>query len=291
MKSYDFGISWVYSKDKEFVRILKEKLKKRKLTFFEIGYNNVDEIIDKIKNDEISFNNLIDFASFEHPVFSHFASILESKNCNVINSKESIKNSYSKSKLFTLFEKENLPMRKTFIVNNGKKQNYKEIISKVKVPFVITPSSSSYEHDIILNGKDPEDIGAFIENHETEEVLVQEFLTPKIIHGKIAWFRILYACGEMIIHWWDPQNSFYRTFGKTPEENKIKHKLESYTEKISQLTELKLFSTEIILSQEGKYVIIDYANNPIDLSSQEYERDGIPKETLNQVAEAISKLK
>lgn len=290
MKNYDFGISWVYSKDEEFVKILKKNLKKKKFSFYEINYGNVDDVIGMIGKEEIFFKNFIDLSSFEHPVFSILLEKLNSKGINVINSSQSIVKSYSKSKLHKLFEKNNLPLRKTFVISE-KTRGFEKIIKELKKPFILSASVSSYENGIVLNANKKEDISAYTTEYSTEKILAHEYKLPKIIDDKTAWFRVMYSCGKILPHWWDPQNHFYQTLGSSKDENKIKKRLELYTRKIADITGLKLFSTEIIIDNKGKYFVIDYANVPMDLSSQEFEKDGVPKKTLNEIAESIAGLR
>jgi len=291
MKTFDFGISCVYSKDEEFVKILKKEIKKKKKTFYGVNYDNIDLVINEVDKGKLFFKVFIDLSSSEHPVFSFLIEKLHSKKSVVINSPESVLKSFSKSKLHKLFENKKLPVRKTFILSGKTKKDFKKIIKSLKVPFVLSPSNTFYENDVVLNANKVEDIENFLDDHSTENVLVQEYVVPKNIQNKVAWFRSIFSCGKLFHHWWDPQTHFYQSFKNSKQENEIKPELESYLRKVAEITELKLFSTEIIIDQENKYVIIDYANVPVDLSSQEYEGDGVPVKTLKGVAESIVEMR
>jgi len=207
-----------------------------------------------------------------------------------INNPEGIKHSFSKSNLYNLFRKNKLPVRKTFIISPDKytKKELKRIVSILKEPFVLSQEVSSLENGIVLNARETDDITGFLENYPTEDCLASKYVNPAIIENKIAWFRVIYSCGKIFPHWWDPQNKFYRKFKNSKKEKAIKKKLEGYIKKIAKITKLGLFSTEFIINQKGEYLIIDYANNPIDLSSQDYERDGVPQKSLVEIATAIS---
>lgn len=293
MKTIDFGFSYVYPEDKEFMKLLKDELKKRKKTFYDVNYNNIDSTIDLIDKKKLHFRVFVDLSSFENPVFAFLIEKLHSNKTKVINEPKSILVSFNKSKLHNLLKSNNLPLRKTFILNpkEKNKEKLRKIIKILKEPFVLSPAISAFEKGVILNAREVDDILAFLEDHSTEDTLVHEYITPKVINEKVSWFRPIYSNGKIICHWWDPQNSFYQRFKKSKEENKIKLKLENYIKKIADLTGLELFSTEIVINQEGKYIVLDYANNPIDLSSQEYERGGVPKETLIEIAKSIANLK
>lgn len=293
MKTIDFGISCVYDKDEEFVKIFKKELKNRKKTFLEVNYENIDSITELVDNKKLHFNFFLDLASFENPVFAFLTEKLDSRGSFVINNPSSLIKSFSKSKLHDLLRKNKLPLRKTFIISPEEKNKtrFNKIVKTLKPPFILSPAVSSFEKGIVLNAREVDDITNFLDDHSTEKTLAHEYILPKLIENKVAWFRPIFVLGNVIHHWWDPQNSFYQKFKNSEEENKIKSKLESYIKKIAELTGLRLFSTEIIIDRKGKYIVLDYANNPIDLSSQEYELDGVPKETLIEIAKSIANLK
>lgn len=289
MKSYDIGISQVYAKDERFVKFLREKAKSKNQNIIQVDYNNVSSVIDSVNKNEINFRLFLDLGSFENPVFAFLSEKLSNKETKIINSPESMKNSFSKSHLHEVLKSNDIPLRKTFVLNKKAKNNLGKVIKDLGKPFVLSPGVSSYEKGIILNAKDKGDIKTILDDYPKEDVLAHEYLVPKIINEKVAWFRIIYSCGEILYHWWDPNNHFYIQFGNSDEENKITNETKNYVEKIAELTGLCLFSTEIISDTNGNYVIIDYANNPIDLSSQKDERDGVPEETLNKIADSILK--
>jgi hypothetical protein len=51
---------------------------------------------------------------------------------------------------------------------------------------------------------------------------------------------------------------------------------------------LDLFSTEIALTPAGVFVVVDYVNNPIDLRLQSAASDGVPDETVRDIAERLA---
>lgn len=287
--NYDLGIARVYEKDKEFENILIKEIKKSKKSYLLIDYENVDYVIKQVNNNKINFRVFLDLSSHEHPIFSILIGKLKNKGSLIINDPESIIKIYNKAKLHKLYEENKLPVRKTFVFSPKKytQRELKEAVSSLGQPFILSQAATSYENVIVLNAKDVEDIENFLNEYETEECLAHEYVLPKTVKGKVAWFRIIYSNGKIIPHWWDPQTHFYKRFSKSLTEIRINFKIKSYIKKIAELTEMKLFSTEIIINKNNKYIIIDYLNNPIDLSSQEYEKDGVPKQTLNEIAESI----
>ena len=75
----------------------------------------------------------------------------------------------------------------------------------------------------------------------------------------------------------------------TPEEESIFHldPLVSITRLIAALIELDLFSTEIALTEEGKFIVVDYVNDPLDLRLQSETIDGVPDEIVSEIASIL----
>jgi hypothetical protein len=45
-----------------------------------------------------------------------------------------------------------------------------------------------------------------------------------------------------------------------------------------------LFSTEIAITSDGRFVIVDYVNDPIDLRLQSKASDGVPDDIVEDIA-------
>jgi hypothetical protein len=56
---------------------------------------------------------------------------------------------------------------------------------------------------------------------------------------------------------------------------------------LAHLSELDLFSTEISLTTDGRFVIVDYINDQIDLRLQSGAVDGVPDEIVKDVVERL----
>jgi hypothetical protein len=50
---------------------------------------------------------------------------------------------------------------------------------------------------------------------------------------------------------------------------------------------LDLFSTEIALTLDGLFMVVDYVNDPIDLRLQSKATDGVPDQIVSHIAESL----
>jgi hypothetical protein len=108
--------------------------------------------------------------------------------------------------------------------------------------------------------------------------------------GRPAWFRVLFCAGRVYPFWWDPGTHVYQP---VKEEEAARHGLapvEATTRRIAQVCGLDLFSTEIALTADGLFVVVDYVNNPIDLRLQSAAADGVPDETIRDIASRLADL-
>jgi hypothetical protein len=56
---------------------------------------------------------------------------------------------------------------------------------------------------------------------------------------------------------------------------------------IAQVCRLELFSTEIALTAEGLWIVVDYVNDQIDLRLQSKASDGVPDEIVGDITERL----
>jgi hypothetical protein len=48
-----------------------------------------------------------------------------------------------------------------------------------------------------------------------------------------------------------------------------------------------LFSTEIAITSDGRFVIVDYVNDPIDLRPQSKTFDGVPDDIVEDITKRL----
>jgi len=66
--------------------------------------------------------------------------------------------------------------------------------------------------------------------------------------------------------------------------------LHSITSSIANICGLELFSTEITITPDGRFVIVDYVNDPIDLRLQSKTFDGVPDDILEDITKRLVEL-
>jgi hypothetical protein len=107
------------------------------------------------------------------------------------------------------------------------------------------------------------------------------------LSGRQAWFRVFYVRGTIIPCWWHPVTHVYGLLTPEQETEFELAPLYSITATIARVCKLDWFSTEIVLSPCGRYVVVDYVNDGIDTRIQSKAADGVPDKVMREVAERL----
>jgi hypothetical protein len=60
------------------------------------------------------------------------------------------------------------------------------------------------------------------------------------------------------------------------------------TATLGRVADLELFSTEIAITPERSFIVVDYINDPIDLRLQSKAADGIPDAAVADIARRLA---
>jgi hypothetical protein len=112
---------------------------------------------------------------------------------------------------------------------------------------------------------------------------------PVRFNNRKAWFRVFYICGAVIPCWWDDNTHIYGTITHSEVSDAGLRPLISITRKIWEVCKLEFFSTEIAMTSEKKFVVVDYVNDICDMRLQLKHGDGVPDVVVNKVCKQIAR--
>jgi hypothetical protein len=122
-----------------------------------------------------------------------------------------------------------------------------------------------------------------------DDLLLQELIEPELLEGRRAWFRAFYACGEIIACWWDDRTRMFGAPVTTEERQRLGlDGLWNVINVAASIARLQLFSTEVARRADGRWVVVDYVNDPVDLRIVGHAREGMPLESAERIATAIA---
>ncbi len=294
MLIFDLAISYTWEYDSEFINLIEKKFQKNGYKTFIIYKQNVGEVANLLRDKKIYFKVYLDRASDEDPDFEIITKLLTRKRSYIINPHQKTRKitdkAYFHKKLFR--KKFNLP--RTFILERYDKCNSllitQEDLNEIKIPFVIKPSIfSGGGQGVVKDGTSIEQIQNERVKSHNEKYLIQEKINPTKIDNKRAWFRVFWAFGKVIPTWWDDHTHIYHPVTKE-QINKYKlHQLNKITARLARIAAIDYFSTEIALTKDYKFVLIDYINDQCDMRLQSLHVDGVPDIVVNQFIDQMKK--
>jgi hypothetical protein len=154
--------------------------------------------------------------------------------------------------------------------------------------FVIKPSNEGGGEGVILGANTVDEILRARMEFPEQKYLIQAHITPRMIEGKPAWFRVFYAHGATYPCWWDTDTHVYQIL---TDEECARHDLAplgEITKRIASVCRLDWFSTEIALADE--FIVVDYVNDEIDTRVKSRAMDGVPDEVMSNIAKQLVKI-
>ena len=151
-------------------------------------------------------------------------------------------------------------------------------------PFIIKPCNTTGGGIGVVTGA--ETLKEVYEERVTnlnDKYILQQKIYPAVYEGKRTWFRCFWAFGKAILTWWDDQTHVYSEITDDELNNFGLKKMYSITRTIAKITELDFFSTEIVLTDEKKFIVIDYVNDQCDMRFKSKHIDGVPDNVVLQV--------
>jgi hypothetical protein len=166
-------------------------------------------------------------------------------------------------------------------------------LSPLHGQFVAKPALGGGGEGVVTGLSTFEHVGITRQQFPEQQYLLQDQVTPKIMDGLPAWFRIIYCLGKIHSCFWDVTTHVYTPLPAEAENRLGLGSLREVTNRIARLCRLDLFSTEIALTGENRLLVVDYVNDPIDLRLQSRALDGVPdfiiKDIATRIVEGITK--
>ena len=288
MQNFDLAIAYVWEFDQEFVSNLERILQQKGLTTFIVGEHNIADITEQVKSRKLNFLCYLDRASDVDDNFSELAKILTKRKTRIFNPYKNVEHAIDKATMHLEFITAGINVPYSIIIPpHSQFEDILVSIDDLQIlgrPFIIKPCNTTGGGIGVVTGAETlkEVLSARLK-HSDDKYLIQEHIQPSVIAGKRAWFRCFWAFGKPICLWWDDQTHIYNTI----KSNDLKifdfKVLFRLTRKIHRLTGLDFFSTEIALTNKGKFVVIDYVNDQCDMRFKSHHTDGVPDEIVMEI--------
>ena len=287
---YDLCLPWYWEYDIDFVQMIQRACREHGLEFWQITPDTLLESITALYKGESSFRAILDRSQYD-PRFEPIHRWSKEHAVQRINPAEVSKWSEDKATMHLELIQAGIHTPYTILLP--------PFVDRPVIPdldltplghqFVIKPSHEGGSSGVILGAFSMEQILRARMQFPEQKYLIQETITPRIIHGQPAWFRVFYAAGKTYPCFWHPLTHVFSTVTPQEENRYDLAPLHAITQRIATICKLDWFSTEIALTHE-EFVVVDYVNDGIDTRIQSKAVDGVPDEVMHEIANQLVRL-
>ena len=291
MINYDLCLTWNWEYDADFVRLLGGACKSHGLSVLQITPENLSEMMRSLANKEIIFQILFDRASDTDACFIPIVQWVCNHAAHQINSHELACRARDKVAMHQAISV-SMGTPFTIILPSYDEQPLLPAIDVASLGsiFTIKPAFGGGGDGVINKATTLRQVSLARQEFPSQRYLLQAYIIPAQLGTRMAWFRVIYCTGKVYSCWWDNFTHIYTPVTSYEESSYSLGPLRDLSFLIAHMCGLDLFSTEIALTPDGRFVIVDYVNDPIDLRLQSKTFDGVPDDILQDIAERLAEI-
>jgi hypothetical protein len=292
MPAYDLCLAWNWEYDTDFVHLLEAACATRGLSFCPVTPDTLSGTLAGLESGGTTFRVLFDRASESDPHFQPLVDWAREHAAFHINPQEQARWSWDKATMHLEFLTAGLELPHTIILPPFSERPAIPVsdLSPLGGSFAIKPAGMGGGEGVVLKAVSWEQVLAARQQFPHEKYLLQEHIRPRMLDERLAWFRVLACDGAVYPCWWDQATHIYT---RVTAEEKALFELRALSEvplRIAGVCGLHLFSTEIALAEDGRFLVVDYVNDPVDLRLQSAAQDGVPDIIVENIAGRLARL-
>ena len=286
---YDLCLPWYWEYDDVFAAMVERACTLDGISLWQVNPDNLLESITALYRGTATFTTLLDRGQGE-PTFEPIQRWAREHNVRRINPAETSAWSQDKSTMHYEFIHAGLNTPHTIALASFLDEPVLPFIdlTPLGAHFVIKPSNGGGGEGVVLGATCMEQILRARMEFPQQKYLAQSHVTPQVINGKPAWFRVFYANGETYPCWWATDTHIYQRVGVDEEARYGLDRLRNITHRIASICKLDWFSTEIALAED--FIVVDYVNDEIDTRVQSRAMDGVPDEIIDNIVCQLVKI-
>lgn len=287
---HDLCLARNWEHDADFARVLDSACAARGLTLLDVSAQNLDDVLTRLARREAGFRVFLDRASETDPAYLPLVGIAKSLGARRLNPRELADRAYDKAAMHRVLREAGLHTPATLILPPYCAQPTLPApdLTPLGGRFAVKPALGGGGEGVVTEISAFEQVLIERQQFPGQHYLLQAHITPKILDNLPAWFRVIYCLGEIYPSFWDTSTHVYTRVTPEQETRFGLGNLREVTERIARICCLDLFSSEIALAEDGRFLIVDYVNDPIDLRLQSRAKDGIPDFIVEDVAARIA---
>jgi len=285
------AIAWNWEYDANFVALLKDACRNRGLSLLQVTPETLDASLDRLQSGDFDLRVLLDRAWDIDEDFYPLADWARSNGVRVLNYRPLALRAWDKATMHLEFITAGLHTPHTVVL-----PPYDEAsdlpppdLTPLGDQFVVKPAHGGGGTGVKRGLTTWSQIRHIRQENPGDKYLVQARILPRRTEAGPAWFRVLFALGEVLPFWWNVQTHVYRSVTAEETARYGLSPLCDITRTIARVCQLDIFSTEIAQrADDGEFVCVDYVNDPIDLRLQSTAVDGVPDAAVRRIADQIA---
>jgi hypothetical protein len=281
----DFGLAWNWEYDQDFIQLFDRACLAAGLSVYLVGPHNLTGTVAEAQTRQRRFRWFLDRASDNDPQFLALHQQLETAGTRFINAHHHYQRAIDKANIHGELHARGLQLPLTIILPALDAEPHLDLrfVDLMPRPFVIKPSRGGGGQGVILGGMHADEVAKARTRFRNQRFLIQQRIEPQVWSGRRAWFRVYYVCGQVLPCWWDDITHRYTPFVAGDHEYVDTGELTRIARIVAEIAQLDFFSAEIALDRDGRYVVVDYVNDPCDMRLQSKHHDGVPDAMVMQI--------
>jgi hypothetical protein len=289
MVDYDLCVAWNWEYDADFIALLEAGCHSRGLSMLQITPMNLAEVLHSLAEKDINCRAFFDRASDIDQGFMPLVQWMHQNRIFGINSYDRASRTWDKAEMHSQLVTAGLEVPHTIILPAYFEQPDLPCMDLFPLgqQFTIKPAHGSGGVGVMMNATSWDQVITVRQENATDKYLLQSHVAPKELETRPAWFRVIYCTGKIYPCWWNPSNHVYAPVTMDEKSYHGLGRLEDIVAAISRLCGLDLFSTEIALTPDDRFMVVDYVNDQIDLRLQSIAYEGVPDTIVHEIVERL----
>jgi glutathione synthase/RimK-type ligase-like ATP-grasp enzyme len=291
---FHLAVAWDWEYDREFIAILESQVHAHRLRFYSISHHNAQETLRKLHRGELALGAFLDRSADTDENFAPLSRGIRKLSIFFINNPDAVHRAIDKATMHLEFLTKGIEVPFTVIISPFSKKKEVELslsdLARLGRPFIIKPANTTGGGiGVILGAESLKDVIESRQHHKNDKYLMQEKIRPGILNNHKGWFRVFYVFGEVLPCWWDDETHVYTMITKADVTTYELRPLITITKKIWEVCRLEFFSTEIAVTPDNKFVVVDYVNDICDMRLQSKHPDGAPDVLVTEICRRFAR--
>lgn len=287
---YDLCLAWNWEYDTDFVGILADACHSHGLSLLQITTKNVAEMTNALVSGEIVCPAFWDRACADDAQFLPLVQWAANHCAYCINPYERAHRTWDKGAMHQAIAGIGLHTPYTVVLPSY--EEHPEVpsvdLQAFGETFTIKPAHGGGGEGITIHAASLSQVQDARQAYRGDRYLLQAYVTPVQLGSRAAWFRIIYCGGTVYLCWWDTNTHVYTPLTEAEETNHRLEPIRDIAAVIARSCGLDLFSSDIALTPDDRFFIVDYVNDQFDLRLQSQTADGVPDNIVQGIADGLA---